>query len=362
METLKLCVSCKGCKRECPTGVDMAKMKIEVMAARAARGKLTLRDYLVAYLPHYAPMAARTPWLLNLRNRLPGAAWLSEKVVGFTARRPLPAWRSDVFRSQEVPDGAAGGAEVMLFADTFNTYFEPENMRAAALVLAAAGYRVRVAAPANGARPLCCGRTFLSAGLVEDAKTEAQRLVTALAPFVEHGVPVIGLEPSCLFTLRDELQSMLPGEGSAKVAAHAFLFEEFLAREASEGRLDLMLGPIGRRAYLHGHCHQKAFGALGATEAVLRLVPDLEVETITSSCCGMAGAFGYQAETFDVSMAIGELSLLPSVRKAEPDALIVADGTSCRQQIEDGAGRNAIHVARVLERALAACQTELSPA
>jgi Fe-S oxidoreductase len=145
---------------------------------------------------------------------------------------------------------------------------------------------------------------------------------------------------------------MLPGTQSERIASQALLFEEFLAREAGAGRLDLPLSATDRTAYLHGHCHQKAFGAMGAVEAVLKLVPGLSVKPIASSCCGMAGAFGYQAETYDVSMQIGELSLLPAVRNAEPDSIIVADGTSCRQQIEDGTGRAAIHVARVLEWAM----------
>jgi FAD/FMN-containing dehydrogenase/Fe-S oxidoreductase len=352
-EALKLCVSCKGCKRECPTGVDIAKMKIEVMAARAARGKLTLRDRLVAYLPHYAPLASRLPWLMNLRDRLPGMARLSQAALGFTAKRPLPAWRSDIFKAPPAEDYGTSAREVVLFADTFNTYFEPENLRAALRVLRTGGYRVHIATPADGTeRPLCCGRTFLSAGLVDRARAEVSRLVEAVAPFAARGIPILGLEPSCIFTLRDEALSLLPGDTTAYVSRHAFLFEEFLAREVESGGLDLPLKPVERRAYLHGHCHQKAFGAMNAVEKVLRIVPGLEVTTISSSCCGMAGAFGYQAETFDVSMQMAELSLLPALRAAGSDAIVVADGTSCRQQIEQGIGRQAVHVARVLDSAL----------
>jgi Fe-S oxidoreductase len=167
-------------------------------------------------------------------------------------------------------------------------------------------------------------------------------------------VPVVGLEPSCLFSLRDEFAAMLPGDETAALSAQAFLFEEFLAREADRDALTLPLKALpASKALLHGHCHQKAFAAMGAVETVLRMVPDLEVETITSSCCGMAGSFGYDAETYDASMKMAELSLLPAVREASTDTLLVADGTSCRHQIADGAQRNAIHVARVLERALA---------
>jgi Fe-S oxidoreductase len=247
-----------------------------------------------------------------------------------------------------------GEAEVVLFADTFNIYFEPENLRSAVSVLRTASYRVQFPKPGDaGERPLCCGRTFLAAGLVDEARKEVRRLSAALMPYVKRGVAIVGLEPSCLFTLRDELSILLPSVESEGIAEHAFLFEEFLAREADARRLNLPLRPLPGKAYLHGHCHQKAFGAMGAVEGILKLVPDLDVKSIASSCCGMAGAFGYQAETYRVSMKMGELSLLPAVRKAEADAIIVADGTSCRQQIEHGTGRQALHVARVLERALA---------
>jgi Fe-S oxidoreductase len=245
--------------------------------------------------------------------------------------------------------------EVVLLADTFNRYFEPENLHAAVTVLRAGGYRVHVPAPSDGTpRPLCCGRTFLAVGLVDEARREAERTIAALAPFAARGVPIVGLEPSCLFSFRDEIPAMLTDGRAARIADHAMLFEEFLVREAGAGRLALPLTPVGGRALLHGHCHQKSFAAMGAVEAALRLIPDLEVETIESSCCGMAGSFGYHAETIDVSLAMGELSLLPAVRKAPADAIVVADGTSCRHQIKDGTGREALHVARVLERSLVA--------
>jgi len=245
-------------------------------------------------------------------------------------------------------------AEIVLFADTFNRYFERENLDAALAVLTAGGYRVHVAKPVDGStRPLCCGRTFLSVGLVDEARREAERTLAALARFVERDVPVIGLEPSCLLGFRDEIPALVKGEGTSRLAALAQTFEEFLAREAAAGRLKLPLKKVADRAPLHGQCHQKAFDAFGAVESVLKLVPDLEVEAIESSCCGMAGAFGYHAETIDVSLAMGELSLLPAVRQASADTLIVADGTSCRHQIHDGTGREALHVARVLAMSLA---------
>lgn len=352
METLKLCVSCKACRRECPTGVDMAKMKIEVLAARAARHGLTLRDRLVGYLPRYAGIASKFAPLLNLRNNSAALRWALEKIAGISARRELPAWRRDVFDPGGTVFGPSGGPEVVLFADTFNRSYERENLDAALRVLVAGGYRVYLPKPLEGARPLCCGRTFFSAGLVSHARTELDRVVATLSPFAARGVPIVGLEPSCLLTLRDELLSLRRDDAAKAVAAHALLLEEFLAREAGTGRLRLALGPIDGKVMVHGHCHQKSFDAFKPVEKVLRLIPRLEVETIESSCCGMAGAFGYGADTYDVSMEMAELSLLPAVRAAPEKALIVADGTSCRHQIKDGSGRGALHVARVLAQSL----------
>jgi Fe-S oxidoreductase len=242
--------------------------------------------------------------------------------------------------------------EVVLFADTFNRYFERENIDAALAVLKAAGYYVEVARPLDGSRPLCCGRTFLSVGMVDEARHEAERTLNTLARYAELGITVVGLEPSCLFSFRDEIPSLIKSDGARLVARNAVLFEEFLAREVEAKRFDLKLVPVKKRALLHGHCHQKSFDAMSAVEIALKLIPDLDVETIETSCCGMAGAFGYHADTIEVSRAMGELSLLPVVRKAPDDAIIVADGTSCRHQIHDGAGREAIHVARVLAAAL----------
>jgi FAD/FMN-containing dehydrogenase/Fe-S oxidoreductase len=354
-QTLKLCVSCKACRRECPTGVDMARMKIEVLAAGAARHGLSLNDRLVGYLPRYAPYAARCPWLMNARDRVPGAARLSQAIAGFSARRPLPKWRGDYFRDddrfQTTKD--ANGQNVVLFVDTFNRYFERENIDAALAVLGAAGCRVEIARPADGSRPLCCGRTFLAVGKVDEARREADRMVAALAPAIERGATVVGLEPSCILGLRDEIPALIESDAARRLAERALLFEEFLFREAKAGRLELPLGAMKKKAILHGHCHQKSFGVMAAVEGTLRLVPELQVETVESSCCGMAGGFGYRADTIEVSCAMGELALLPAVRKAPHDALIVADGTSCRQQIRDGTGREAVHVARALMMTLA---------
>jgi FAD/FMN-containing dehydrogenase/Fe-S oxidoreductase len=328
-EALDLCVSCKGCKRECPTGVDMARMKVEFLAHYKAKHGWSARDRAIGYLPRYAPWAVRLAPLSNF------ASSLLKSSLGFSAKRDLPKWRSDYF-----PETGSVDGDVVLFVDTFNRYFEPDNARAALKVLEAAGHRVY--AP----KGLCCGRTFLSAGLVDEAKREARRMIDALAPYVSKGVPIVGLEPSCLFSLRDEFAVLLPGGDKLK---SALLFEEFLARNPGK----LKFKESKQDVLLHGHCHQKAFDAMPAVEKVLRMVPGLEVQTVQTSCCGMAGSFGYEAEHYDVSMKMAELSLLPAIRNASAQTVLVADGTSCRHQIADGTARAAVHVARVLAERLA---------
>ena len=352
-ETMALCVSCKGCKRECPTGVDMARMKIEFLHQYHQRHPRTLGDRLVAHQPRYASAAARCAPLANARNRVPALAKLVERLLGIAAERSLPAWRRDWFRGQAeaAADGPRGS--VVLLADTFNTYFEPENLRAACKVLGAAGYGVTIAAPADRGRPLCCGRTYLASGMVDAARAEARRTTAALAPYAARGVPIVGLEPACLLGLRDEYPVLLPGPESAAIAAAAVTFEEFLIGEQRAGKLALRLKPIAaKRALLHGHCHQKAFDVMPAVNGALALVPELRVESITASCCGMAGAFGYSAKHLDVSRAMAEAALLPAVRAADSATVIVADGTSCRHQIHDFAGRRAVHVAALLATSL----------
>ena len=357
METLKLCVSCKACRHECPVGVDMAKMKIEVLAARAAKHGLSLRECLVGYLPRYAHLAARIAPLLNWRNSSAVLRKLLESIACISAERALPRWRRDVFASDVEVTGPADGREVVLFADTFNRAYERENLDAAIRVLVAAGYRIHIPKPIDSGRPLCCGRTFLSVGLVDHARAELNRVVTAYAPFAARGVPIVGLEPSCLLTLRDELLALRNDEAATNVSAQALLFEEFLVREAEAGRLQLKLAAVADKAVVHGHCHQKSFGAFKPVEQVLRLVPELTVETIDSSCCGMAGAFGYGADTYQASIDMAEISLLPAVRRADARTLIVADGTSCRHQINDGTDRTPFHVARVLAMSLDKAQS-----
>ena len=326
-DALDLCVSCKGCKRECPTGVDMARMKIEYLAHYKARRGWSARDKAIGYLPRFAPFAARLAPVSNLFSSL------TRSSLGFSGKRNLPKWRTDFFVEEGNPD-----ADLVLFVDTFNRYFEPENARAAVKVLETSGRQVY--AP----KGLCCGRTFLSVGLVDEAKREAGKMIEALAPYAQEGVPIVGLEPSCLFSLRDEFPVLVGDE----LAKGSYLFEEFLA--ANPGKLKFK--ELKQEVLLHGHCHQKAFDVMPAVEKVLGMVPGLKVSTVQTSCCGMAGSFGYEAEHYDISMKMAELSLLPSIRNAARETLLVADGTSCRHQIADGAGRQAVHVARLLEQAL----------
>jgi len=359
-DTMDLCVGCKGCKRDCPTGVDMAKMKVEFLAHYKRRHGHTLKDRLVAHLPGYARTASHFAWLLNLRNTVPGAAWLGEKLLGFSAKRSLPEWRSDTFwrshdkalfssQADTIAAAQAGRKAAVLFVDTFNGTFESENALAAARVLHAAGYVLHTVEKAGGHH--CCGRTYLATGMVDEAKARAGALIDALLHLAQAGIAIVGLEPSCLLTLRDEALVMGLGEKAVTVSGQALLLEEFLAREAKAGRFAPSLRPAGQPILLHGHCHQKAFGAVAPILEVLRLIPNAKPELIESSCCGMAGSFGYEASHYEVSMQMAEAALLPAVRK-NPDAIVVADGTSCRHQIADGAQREAVHVARLLDRLL----------
>lgn len=355
-EALDLCVSCKGCKRDCPTGVDMAKMKVEFQHQWRLKHGATLKERLISQLPDYAHRASRFAPLLNLRNRSGLLARLGERLLGFSARRSLPAWESRHFFNEDTHTATrdevlAAAKPVVLFIDTFNGYFESANARAAVKVLQAAGYTVHVArkAQADG-KHLCCGRTHLAGGDVDAARAKAREVLDALLPFAQKQIAIVGLEPSCLLTLRDEFLSLGLGAPAQQVAGQALLLEEFLARELAAGRLAALkerLRPLGRKVLLHGHCHQKAFGAVGPIAEVLKLIPGVQPELIESSCCGMAGSFGYEASHYEVSMQMAELSLLPAVRK-EPDAVVVADGTSCRHQIRDGAQREAVHVAALL--------------
>ncbi len=344
LDTMKYCVSCKACARECPTGVDMARMKIEVLSAKRKKDGLTLADKLIAYLPRYAPKAAKVAWFVNLRNKIGLSRKLLEGPTGISARRDLPVWSSAPFRDVEAQDN---DPQVLLFADVFNRYFEPENLRAAVRVLRATGFRVAVARDDRSDRALDCGRTLLAMGCVDEARQEAQRVIDATREAVAKGVPVVGLEPSSILTFRDEFLALCPGPETEMLSNATCTFEEFLADQP-----DLPLKPLDRPIYLHGHCHQKAHDAVTPMLDLLKRIPGAQVHMIESSCCGMAGAFGYSPDTIDVSIKMAQLDLFPALEVAPVDAVIVADGTSCRHQIAEGTQHQAMHVARLLDMVL----------
>jgi Fe-S oxidoreductase len=385
---MDLCVACKGCKRECPNGVDMAALRAEVLAQRWRGRRPPLRTRLLAAAPRWLPRLR--PWrgLLAWRNRSPWlAAWM-ERATGIAAARSLPLPAATPFdearvaarvraacpRASTAPgDATADGPppvagddalvlpptdgqpplrEVALLVDCFARHLEPGIAEDALRVLRAARVQVHLVRAADGPA-LCCGRAAWSAGLIGEARDHVRRLLQALAPHLAAGRPVIGLEPSCLIMLRDEaLQMGLAAEPVQALARQALLVEEFLVRLIDGRTLRPPWLPLPATVHVHGHCHQKAHGTLKHVRKLLGQVPQLQVAWIESSCCGMAGGFGYEAEHHADSMAMGELALLPAVRAAAPDALLLASGTSCRHQIADGTGRRAEHLVQLLARAL----------
>ncbi len=350
-EAMELCVECKACKAECPSSVDMAKIKLEFLAGYRAAHGVPPRARLFAGVARLGRLAsgAAAPAVNRLLASRPLRA-AGERLLGVSRRRRLPPFARVPFTRWFAGHARFPGArlgEVALFHDTFTTYHHPEIAIAATRVLAAAGYRVRL----PGHR--CCGRPMISQGLVARARSAASDTVERLLPFAERGVPIVGLEPSCLSALRDDYFDLLPGDPRVeRVAAATLGFEELLAARADAGRLELAWNGGPRRVLLHGHCHQKALVGTAPARRALELPPGYEVEEVDSGCCGMAGAFGYEREHYDLSMAMAERRLLPAVRAAAPETIVAAAGVSCRQQILDGTGRRALHPAEVLERAL----------
>jgi Fe-S oxidoreductase len=358
-EAMDLCVSCKGCKKECPSAVDMTLIKTEYLAQRNAASGVPLRARLFGALPAWLHRW-RTPLslLVRWRNASPTLARLAERWLGIAAARPIPEPLPPASHTPTTAPDAPRG-KVLLFVDTFSHYYTPAVADAALAVLQAGGYAVEVLRPtaddAEPERPLCCGRSYLSQGMVDAARVEAQRVMAALKPALAAGIPIVGLEPSCLLALRDEFFSLGLGPEVGQLAKQAFLFEEFLMREGNKG-LTLPLRPLplppGTTAVVHGHCHQKAFGAMKSVKKVLGWIPEFSFDIVDASCCGMSGSFGLEAEHYTASQAMGELALLPAVRAAAAEAPIIADGFSCRHQIADGTGRQARHVAEILRDAL----------
>ncbi len=348
LDAMSLCVSCKACTVACPFGIDIPKMKVEALAAARAAGRGSRAVNLYARLPEYTDRAKRWRAFLNLRDHLPGLPRFTERHLGIAADRPWPKWTGRRFRAPRTAKPAAFGT-VALFTDTFNRSFEPANLRAAASVLNAAGYRVVAFADEQQERPICCGRTYYDAGYTEEARREAVRMSEAVTAFEQKGIPVIGLEPACVLMMRDEYASLgLPLRDKQAVQ----LFEEFLAARLAEGKFALPLKSIEASVVLHSHCHERAHGLDGAAPVALKLVPELSVSVAPPGCCGLNGFVGMTPDTFETSLAMAELALFPAIRKAPRDAFIAATGFSCRKQIQDGLGRTARHPAAILELAL----------
>ncbi|MDP4506737.1 FAD-binding and (Fe-S)-binding domain-containing protein [Nonomuraea turcica] len=336
---LDLCLECKACQSECPLGVDMAALKSEF-----------LHQY---QQQHGVPLRARLFGAIRTLNRLGSATaplsnWLAGPLrgpLGLSRRRPLPRFRRDtLLRWHARRRPPAAGREVILLADSFTTYTEPGIGRAAVELLERAGYRVRLAAEG------CCGRSSISKGLLDRARSMAEAMVDRLSG---SQAPIVGLEPSCLLTLKDEYRALLPGDPRvAAVAARARLVPELLVEAIDDGTLALGDALRGRKILLHGHCHEKAVVGTDATRALLSRIPGAEVEEIDAGCCGMAGSFGFESEHYDLSMRIGGLRLFPAIAASSPDTLLAATGVSCRQQIAHGAGRTARHPVELLHQVI----------
>ncbi|WP_433701122.1 FAD-binding and (Fe-S)-binding domain-containing protein [Nocardiopsis sp. CA-288880] len=352
-EVLDLCLMCKACKSECPLGVDMAKLKSETQSHYHDVHGVPLRTRIFGAVRTLYRLGSATAPLSGLPNRWPVLRRLMERATGITARRPLPSFeRQNLvrwFRRRGAPAGEAPLGELTFLADSFSTFTEPGIGRAAIGLLERAGWRVRL--ESRG----CCGRSSLSKGLVDDAKAKVGGLVGLLSEGAAAGTPIVGCEPSCVLTLKDEAASMLPGDPRvADVAGRVRQVEELLTEALDAGRLTLSADswPAGRRILFHGHCHQKAEVGTGATMALLRRIPGAEVVELDAGCCGMAGSFGFEAEHYEMSMKVGSDRLFPAIEAEEEDTVVAATGVSCRQQIGHGTERRAWHPVELVAAAL----------
>lgn len=350
MEVLDLCLECKACKSECPSNVDMAKLKYEFLAHYHAEHGTPLRARFFGNIAWVSRLGSAAAPLANWIQELPLTRSLLDRWLGIDRRRPFPRLAGETFRAwfrRHKPGPRAGQrGEVLLLADTFTDYQEPEIGRDAVRVLEAFGYRVRVP------DLKCCGRPLISKGLLREARAHAEWNVAALTSRELRDLPLLGLEPSCVVSYRDEYTDFRLGEAAEALAARTWMLEDFLAdRHADDA--DRPFREERRRVLLHGHCHQKSVLGMNRTVQALRMVPGYDVTLLNTGCCGMAGTFGYEKEHYDLSLRIGELSLFPPVRDADPETLVVTAGTSCRHQIRDGTGRTALHPVQALARALA---------
>jgi FAD/FMN-containing dehydrogenase/Fe-S oxidoreductase len=358
-ESLDLCLACKGCKSECPVGVDVATYKAEFLS-HYYEGRMRPRSaYAFGNIDIWARLASRAPGLANLTTQLPFLREISKLVAGIPQQRSIPPFAPETFKTwfhrrqrKVVSEHDPKASPVLLWPDTFNNYFLPDTAKAAVEVLEAAGFRV-IVPKAN----LCCGRPLYDFGMLDRAQSLLLHILDELSPEIEAGIPIIGLEPSCVSVFRDELVNLFPHDERAQaLSRQTFLLGEFLETHAK----NFQLPHLDRKALLHGHCHHKSLMKMTAEEAVLRRI-GIDYQAPAPGCCGMAGSFGFETEKYDISMAIGEMELLPAVRQAPSDWLIIADGFSCREQIAQGSRRHALHLAEVLQMALTLTMTGDNP-
>jgi Fe-S oxidoreductase len=361
-QSLDLCLACKGCKSDCPVGVDLATYKSEFLS-HYYEGRLRPRSaYAFGNVDIWARLASHAPGLVNLTTQLPFLRDISKVIAGIPAQRSIPAFAPETFKSwfhrtREWRSGASAprqaaenngasapdGRTVLLWPDTFNNYFHPATARAAVEVLEAAGFRV-IVPRAN----LCCGRPLYDHGMLDRAQSLLLQILDDLSPEIAAGIPIVGLEPSCVAVFRDELLNLFPHDERAQaLSRQTFLLSEFLETYSK----NFAPPPLARKALLHGHCHHKSLMKMTAEESILRRI-GVDFRSPAPGCCGMAGSFGFEKDKYDISIAIGELELLPAVRQAPADWLIIADGFSCREQIAQGSPRHALHLAEVLQMAL----------
>jgi Fe-S oxidoreductase len=348
---MDLCLECKACKAECPSSVDMAKLKYEFLAQRGRERGFPLRSHLFARIDQINRLLSPIASAANLLLRSWPSRRILELVAGIDRRRRMPALApqrfSRWFGKRTYRRGGTRG-EVVLFNDTFLEHNEPQVGMAATFLLESAGYKVVLPE-----QQLCCGRAAISRGMLDLAQTKARRTLDVLGQFAERGWPIVGIEPSCLLSFRDDYRDLVGDHPAVeRVADSSYLLEEFLGQRLEEGDLEIEFTSTARQILFHGHCHQKALSSTAPTLRLLDLPPNFSAAEIASGCCGMAGSFGYEKEHYDISMKVGDERLFQAIREAGDDVVIAAAGTSCRHQIADATGRRAVHWAEVLAEAL----------
>lgn len=343
-EALDFCLACKGCKSDCPTHVDMATCKAEFLSHYYEKRRRPIQAYTMGMIHRWARLAAYAPRLVNFITQMPLLRGAIKKFAGIAKERTIPRFATYTFRQwfarRQIKQSVH--PRVILWADTFNNHFHPETAIAAVEVLEAAGYTVELPR-----RYLCCGRPLYDFGMLDQAKAQLIEIMDALHQDIEAGVPIVGLEPACVAVFRDELLNLFPDNPLAqKLSRQVYLFSAFIVEQTN-----LEIKPLNRRAVVHGHCHHKSVLGMNSENQLMKKL-GLDIKTPESGCCGMSGSYGFKPEHYDLSMKIGEKSLLPAVRNAEEETLVIADGYSCREQIEQGSGKRAFHVAEVLLAAI----------